>query len=412
MSTRAACRSASAFGFGSRSAGSEQPAYWGATMSMSKKSLYSFAVVAVAIVVACGDRAPNPVSPTSSPVGEADAAADGSNLKVTKPTLSGPADAAVLPDFTTPRLIINNSTATFTGTPDLLYRFEFRDNANNLIEQAVVGTGDGRTGWTPSIKLETPLTTYRWRCRAELASGQFGPWSDTWTWNTPDRPKSFREVGKIFDLLTDGTSVGGVVNVSMIPGVGARLNDNASTILYDPGTTMTEGEFSFVATGITAGAEGDKTKLLSMWEGDPASVTDNDYRFTIEHRGRRYIEPGQMRIRVITGDANNHGRIFDSERLYPGLRNAETYFIRTRWGSGSMDLVIFRGVDSRAPVHFQYAMGYGGTYRPVPHFAAVGAPVGRNGSIDASVAGMTVNSVYLGPIGQRPIVTVTAAPSN
>jgi hypothetical protein len=45
-------------------------------------------------------------------------------------------------------------------------------------------------------------------------------------------------------------------------------------------------------------------------------------------------------------------------------------------------------------------MGYGTyTYKPVPHTAWVGAPVGRGGSQDASVANMTVKWLWIGAAG-------------
>ena len=55
--------------------------------------------------------------------------------------------------------------------------------------------------------------------------------------------------------------------------------------------------------GADEGSEGDKSKVFAMQEGmDEADITDDDYRFTAELRGRNYGAPGSVTYRIIAGD--------------------------------------------------------------------------------------------------------------
>jgi hypothetical protein len=110
-----------------------------------------------------------------------------------------------------------------------------------------------------------------------------------------------------------------------------------------------------------------------------------------------------VRIRIIAGDSGDHGRIFDSAPQVPPLVKGVWYFVRLTWGASRARLQIFNAngdTGALGSTVLDQDMGYGSyTYKPVPHTAWVGAPVGRAGAIDASVANMTVKWVWIGAAG-------------
>ena len=127
-------------------------------------------------------------------------------------------------------------------------------------------------------------TTYGWHVRAEQGTA-FGPWSDTWTFITPDQPEGYIRGGELYDPLVNGKTIGQVVgSVTFIPGQGVRINDLGSYIQYPLQATVAGGEFSFLVTGLETDTEGGKTKVMAMAEG-LSDITTNDRRFTIEKRG-------------------------------------------------------------------------------------------------------------------------------
>ncbi len=117
-----------------------------------------------------------------------------------------------------------------------------------------------------------------------------------------------------------------------------------------------------------------------------------------------YTVPGQVRIRIIAGDsAEEAHRIFDSAPAVPALVKNVWYFVRLTWGSGRARLRIFNADGTTGTLGssvLDVDMGYGSfVYKPVPHTAWVGAPVGRAGPSDASVSNMTVKWVWIGGAG-------------
>jgi hypothetical protein len=79
------------------------------------------------------------------------------------------------------------------------------------------------------------------------------------------------------------------------------------------------------------------------------------------------------------------------------------YFVRLTWGASRARLQIFNADGTTGTLGssvLDYDMGYGSyTYKPVPHTAWIGAPVGRAGPQDASVSNMTVKWVWIGAAG-------------
>jgi hypothetical protein len=379
---------------------------------MNKRIFFGLATAtAMAIVAACGGNSKTALTPSQTSAGAA-APADGSTLKAEAPTLAAPAEG-VRTDTKTPQLVANNATAKFVTAVTLSYRFQVVDANGVVVDDAVeadgAGGSAGKTAHTVSAAANLGFdATYRWRVRTENDSA-FGPWSAYASFLTPEAPKapsavtSYQTATELWDVLTDGKTIGVATGMEFVTGKGARTIGNESNIRYQLLQTLTEGEFSFYVDNLNPLSTGDKTKLMSMMEGD-GDITTNDYRFTVEKRGASYTQPGQVRMRIITGEES---RIFDSAPTVPPLQKARTYFVKLTWGGGRARLQIIEadattGVLGRT-VH-DGDMGYGShAYGPVPHVAYIGAPVGRAGSQDASVSNMTVRGVFIAGSGtSRP----------
>ncbi len=114
-------------------------------------------------------------SPTLVPTSGVDAAADGSTLKVSAPTLQSPIGGVRL-DNLEPVFRIQNSSARFASTPALSYRFEVQTMAGAVVATSgLVAAGSGTTMWELPFE-QTLNTRYKWRARAEFG-GKTGPWS-------------------------------------------------------------------------------------------------------------------------------------------------------------------------------------------------------------------------------------------
>jgi hypothetical protein len=322
------------------------------------------------------------------------------------PTLNAPSNGAQVTTGT-PSLIVNTGAVQSGLTlADLTYRFVVESSTGSVVAEGTSPATEGTTSYrVPSAALAVS-SSYRWRVRGE-AAGANGNWSPYWTFTTPatldpfDAPGYFR-ANEVWDPLTKGVTVGQAVNMEFVPGQGARTISNESRLTYNLLQTLEAGEFSFYVYNLNPLSAGDKTKLMSMQEGG-GDITTNDYRFTVEKRGSSYPTPGQMRTRIINGDSGDHGSIHDGPSIVPPLVKNVWYFVRLTWGANT-SMVTVRQTDASGPVVAQIVTNYPGRqYRPNPHVAHIGAPVGRAGSQDASVPNMTVKGVFIAAVGaQRP----------
>jgi hypothetical protein len=370
----------------------------------NKWFLYGLVAI-MAVAVACGGDTKTPASPSVATDLAANAAADGSTLKISAPAPSAPATGSTVAD-TTPTLVVQNATSTFVPQSIPSYRFIVVDAANATIyDSGLVTAGTSQTQHKiPVDKLKQDVV-YRWRARGENG-GAFGPWSTYFTFTTPKSLNSipaYQNATSLWDPLTDGKTIGVQTGMEFTKDFGARTVGNESNIRYDLLQTTSAGEFSFYVYNLNPLSAGDKTKVMSMAEGT-GDITTNDYRFTVEKRGVTYPQPGQVRIRVIAGDSSpDAGRIFDSAPTVPPFVKAVWYFVRLTWGAGRVQWQVFNADGTTGVIGSRVAnvnMGYGSyTYKPVPHMAYVGAPTGRGGSQDASVANMTVKWLWIGAAG-------------
>jgi len=353
---------------------------------MHRKVLLYTTTAVLGLALACSKSTPNPTSPTSAVQPETGAAADGSTLKAPAPTASSPTGGAQVQDPVT--LVASTVSPKYASAP-LTYRFEVRSGST-----AVAGGNGAISGSSVSFAPTglQPDTNYTWRVRAELQEA-FGPWSAEASFKTP--VGAFIRGNEVRDPMTIGRTVGEIRGpVQFIPGVGLKMIGHESHVLYRLPENLQSGEFSMMILGADEGTEGDKSKVFSMQEGpDEGDITDDDYRMTVELRGRNYSAPGSVTARIIPGDGDPR----DFPRVAFNFDSSRWYFWRFSWGGGRARLEVRRDSET-GPGLYDASIGIGGhPYRPVPHFVYLGAPIGRAGPMDATLPGGTYKNVYVGP---------------
>ena len=344
----------------------------------------------VALAAACSRQQAPPASPTAVAPDVSDAAADGSTLKASAPTLQSPINGVQAPAFQPLTLVLANSAPTYTTGVPLSYRFEVINAAGAVVDNALVAGGSGAT---TSRTVPTTLqdgATYQWRGRAEY-QGAFGPWSARASFIAPLND-GFIRGNELYDPLVNGKTVGEIHgDVTFIPGVGLRINNQSSWVSYRLPQTLTAGEFSVLITGIEHQSRGLKTKVVSMSQG-LSNMTDNPRRFTIEKRGAS--EPGSIAWRVIANDGPVE--TIGSERRFVRFDPALSYFWRAVWAPNSFNLSIDEGGVGGARV-YERGKALLGTYDPSPHMVFLGSPESTSGPDAQSVPGMVLRHVWVSP---------------
>ena len=152
--------------------------------TLSRLAYWGLALALGATVAACGKESSVPTGPSGTGDGSATAAADGSTLKASAPTINSPKDRVVT-DSLRPTLQVGVARGRFLES-GLAHRFELRDENNNAIAAYLVAAGSGNTAeLTIPDSLEMQFNkVYRWRCRGEL-NNSYGPWSATAEFVTP-----------------------------------------------------------------------------------------------------------------------------------------------------------------------------------------------------------------------------------
>ena len=276
--------------------------------------LVPLVVCAVAVAVSCGKSSPTPSTPSSAIPGEANANADGSNLKATAPTPQSPVNGA-RPDAGV-TLVVGNSSLKFAnaGQP-LSYRFEIYNSAGNRVYQSGLVPAGGSTT-THDVQAELNVgEMHSWQARPEYL-GTAGPWSarTSATFIAPDSV-GFMKGNELYDPLTQGkTKFGNVVGPHQwIPGVGLKLLSHESHVSYQLPATCSQCEMSVITSNVIFNTKGGKTKIMCSAQGYDDIVT-NDRRMTVEKRGD---PPGIVAWRIIT-----HGDQADTE----GAEREQVFF--------------------------------------------------------------------------------------
>jgi hypothetical protein len=351
------------------------------------------AISFAAIAAACGGEksptSPAPVAPT-----------------VSAPTLQAPADDEQL-DTLRPTLVVKNATSDQAGVRT--YEFQVSDSASFAstagaaiagfaasVSKAGVAEGtNGTTNFTLDQDLQ-PTTVFYWRARA-LQGTSTGPWSSTGKFRS--KLVGFNRPGELYDPLIHGETVGEPIgSTTFIPNKGIQLNTGTSYVRYLLPQTITNGEFSMDVEGLRANAPGDKAKVFGMQEGQDDFIT-NRYRVDIQYRGSAGSPPNAITFRALYGSGSDLSVRYEppTDKRYASvflLNPATTYNWKAIWGTEFRLIVREGGVDGNTIYDYGMASPRG-VYAPTPHYAYLGAPVGRSGAESASIAGAVYRNVWL-----------------
>jgi len=347
----------------------------------------------VASAAACGDdKSPtNPTPPAAN---------------VTAPGLASPADNAQL-DTLRPTLTVRNATSDQSGTR--VYEFQISDNTNftatssskvagfaaTVSKTGVPEGSGGTTSYTVEQDLQ-PTTLFYWRARAVQGTST-GPWSTTA--RLKSKLVGFNRAGELYDPLIHGETVGQIVgSATFIPDKGLQLNNGTSHVRYLLPQTITNGEFSMDVEGLRGNGPGDKAKVFGMQEGQDDFIT-NRYRVDIQYRGAAGFPPNAITFRALYGSGEDLGVRYepDTATRFASvflLSPANTYHWKATWGS-EFRLVVLDGGVTGVPLYNVGVASRNGVYAPNPHYAYLGAPVGRSGSESASIGGTIYRNVWL-----------------
>jgi hypothetical protein len=294
-----------------------------------------------------------------------------------------------------------NGNVTLTATPATLksgqgtlqYRFELFNNAGARVQDS---------GLLASPKFTVTATLdfgkrYTWHARAEYQNAA-GPWSATASFLAP--AGGYNRPGELFDPLVNGETVGEIIGPhTFIPGKGLRLDSNESFVRYLLPQTVTSGEFSMEVEGLRGNAPGNKSKVFGMQEGQGDFIT-NPYRVDIQYRGVGGSPPNAVTFRALYGSADDLDVRYepDTATRYDSafaLDPNTTYFWKATWG-GEFRLVVKAGGVNGSMLYNVGVPSPNGTYDPSPHYAYLGAPIGRSGGESASIPDTIYRNVWLG----------------
>jgi len=361
---------------------------------MIRKVLISTAACVLAVVVACSKSPTTPASPMAAPPSENGAAADGSTLKASTPSIVSPSGGTQVTD---PLVLTASKVNGKFGDISPSYQFQIRSGSTVVYDSGVTGGGGSGNNVAHTVPASAALnsdTDYTWRVRG-IFQGQNGSWSADGAFKSPIG--AYIRANELRDPLTIGRTVGIISGATTFTSEGLRLDTHESKVTYPLPQTLTAGEFSMMIKGADEGTEGDKSKVFAMQQGTD-DITTNSFRFTAELRGANYSEPGSISCRMIAGDGVSR----DCARAQKSFDSRRWYFWRVTWNAGtSFNLEVREDSETGRVIYlFTHALN-GRIYRPSPHNLFIGAPVGRAGPIDATLPGGTYKNVYAGA-GPRP----------
>ena len=293
---------------------------------MERRSLALLGLYAlVAGVVACTSSKPaTPVAPTNT---GSTAAPDGSTLKVTAATIQSPTnDQRLTTDVAL--LAAGPATGVFASGLPLQYRFELRNPANAVVQDALVSA----TSFQVTATL-VPNTRYTWRVRPEY-QGEAGPWSGTGSFIT-------RIPFLINDPLTNGTTVGQQIGGRFLAGQGWQSLGLTDGIDYDFVTPCIDCTLEFDATNF-GGQEGfpfaKDLKWVSMGDGNAfgnfGAFRDHPWKM---HLIQRADYPTGMEIIWRNGGTNASGGDPGDHRIKLtdtpiSFSSSRVYHFKLDWG--------------------------------------------------------------------------------
>jgi hypothetical protein len=151
--------------------------------------------------------------------------------------------------------------------------------------------------------------------------------------------------------------------------------------------------------GLAANAPGDKAKVFGMSTNSGDFITD-PYRVDIQYRGTTGVPPNSITFRALYGSATDLNVRYepDTATRFASVFNLSPttkYYWKANWGSEFRVIVLEGGIGGRSLYNVGMASP-NGTYNPNPHYAYLGAPVGRSGNEAASIANTIYSNVWLG----------------
>jgi hypothetical protein len=348
---------------------------------------------------ACGDdkKSPNAPTPPATPA------------KLTAPVADSPADGDQL-DTLRPTLVVRNGSTDQAAGGARTYEFQVSDSKDFttsggaartfrvvVTKPGVAEDPSGRTSFAVADDLQ-PTTRLYWRARLVQGSAT-SEWSQTVSFKT--RLMGFSRPGELYDPLIHGVTVGEVVGsgAAFIPGRGIQFNNGQTFVRYALPQTITNGEFSMDVEGLRPNNVGDKAKVFGMQEGTSDFIT-NRYRVDIQYRGATGVPPNAITFRVLYGSGDDLSLRYepDTAKRFASvflLNPSQTYHWKATWGS-SFQLTVLDGGLGGVPL-YDYGMPTPrGVYAPNPHYAYLGAPVGRSGAEAATIPGTIYRNVWLG----------------
>lgn len=361
---------------------------------MSRRFTVTATAAMLALAIACSRQAATPVGPSATNGAAANAAADGSTLKVSAPGVVSPVNDAQQSDV--PTLTASASAAKFgAALPGALtYRFQVFDNAATMVQDS----GQvGSLAWRPTVQLAFKVR-HTWRVRAEYGADA-GPWSASGSFISSEG--GYIRGAEVFDPLFNGTTVGQAIGPVSMTSEGARLESNLAYIRYALPVTITSGEFAVEIKGLRANAPGDKSKVFGLMQGNPDSndYITNDYRVDVQYRGTSGFPPNSVTYRVLYGSATDTSVRYEpttDQRLAAVLNlNPNTwYYWRYTWGR-TVRVTVSEGGPGGRVLYDVQRNSTNGSYNPQPMYAFIGVPTGRSGAESASIPGTIYRNVWI-----------------
>ena len=363
-------------------------------MSRPRSTLTGLALV-FALALGCSRQSASPTSPTGHRAVDADAAPDGSTLKAPPPVPISPVADERARDF--PTLTAKPTAMGFDGSADNLhYRFEVYDEGGIKIQDS------GLLG-KPSFQIPVRLGArqrHTWRVRAEL-QGRVSPWSESGSFVSFEA--GYLRGSEVHDPLHNGVTVGERVGpTTFLPDEGIRLETPFSHVRYVIPTTITSGEFSMEVVGLRGNAPGDKMKVFGMSTNSADFITDPN-RFDVQYRGVISDPANAITFRALYGSAEDPDLAYEPDisvrfSSVHLLDPNTVYFWKATWGT-EVRVVLREGGINGPTLYDVVVPAPRGTYNPQPHYAYLGAPVGRSGPDSGSITGAIYRNVW---IGARP----------
>lgn len=361
---------------------------------MSRRFTVTATAALLALAIACSRQAATPVAPSATSGAAANAAADGSTLKVSAPGVVSPVNDAQQNDV--PTLVASAAAAKFgAALPGALtYRFQVFDNTATLVQDS----GQvGSLAWRPTVQLAFKVR-HTWRVRAEYGA-DVGPWSASASFISSEG--GYIRGAEVFDPLFNGATVGQAVGPVTFTSEGARLETNSAYVRYAIPVTITSGEFAVEIKGLRANAPGDKSKVFGMMQGNPDSneYITNDYRVDVQYRGTGGYPPNSITYRVLYGSATDTSVRYEptTDQRMISVKNLDPntwYYWRYTWGS-TVRVTVNEGGPNGRLIYDISRNAKNGSYNPQSHYAFIGVPTGRSGGESASIPGATYRNVWI-----------------